>query len=98
MVSQSCRAFTEVPDPTRAFSFLLEERIECSSSHHVRYTESEENALTIPIPIEKAYNKGFIPNLSLRNFHLYTYIKKKKHNKRITSLVAAADLMLVSLF
>eukprot|EP00958_Prasinococcus_capsulatus_P005488 scaffold527_cov368-Prasinococcus_capsulatus_cf.AAC.56 len=47
---------TSASDPSRAFSFKMEERIQCSSSKKVKYNHSITNALSLEIPIERATN------------------------------------------
>eukprot|EP01104_Vermistella_antarctica_P013148 TRINITY_DN3943_c0_g1_i3.p1 TRINITY_DN3943_c0_g1~~TRINITY_DN3943_c0_g1_i3.p1 ORF type:complete len:712 (-),score=177.96 TRINITY_DN3943_c0_g1_i3:44-2179(-) len=44
------------PSPTEMFRFFLQDRLECSSSKKVRYTERSENVLSLPVPLEAATN------------------------------------------
>ncbi|EFA83032.1 deubiquitinating enzyme [Heterostelium album PN500] len=44
-------------DPTKAFTYVLEERIECGSSGKVKYTNRIENVLSLGIPMEAVTNK-----------------------------------------
>ncbi|CAH1772608.1 unnamed protein product [Owenia fusiformis] len=45
-------------NPTDAFRFSVEERIQCSQSKKVRYTNRDEFILELPIPLEAATNKA----------------------------------------
>lgn len=41
------------PDPTQAFRFVVEERLQCLGCHKVRYTSTEHENIMINIPIEE---------------------------------------------
>ena len=43
-------------DPSGAFRFRVEERIECGVSHQVTYRSHTDNLLEVPIPLEHAIN------------------------------------------
>ena len=45
-------------NPCDSLKFEVEERIECTKSHKVKYTHREDNILALPIPVEAATNKG----------------------------------------
>ncbi|GAM26295.1 hypothetical protein SAMD00019534_094700 [Acytostelium subglobosum LB1] len=44
-------------DPTKAFTYVLEERIQCGVSNKVKYTRRVENVLSLAVPLEAATNK-----------------------------------------
>eukprot|EP01132_Coremiostelium_polycephalum_P004690 gene4690-5858_t len=44
-------------DPTKVFSFQIQDRIECGTSHKVKYTKRFENVLSLPVPLEASTNK-----------------------------------------
>ncbi|KAL6062058.1 Ubiquitin carboxyl-terminal hydrolase 5 [Balamuthia mandrillaris] len=60
MVEQRERAYKGEHkfDPSLAFKFSVEERIECSQSHKVKYTYRDDNVLSLPIPLDKMTNKA----------------------------------------
>eukprot|EP01117_Protostelium_nocturnum_P009498 TRINITY_DN3388_c0_g1_i1.p1 TRINITY_DN3388_c0_g1~~TRINITY_DN3388_c0_g1_i1.p1 ORF type:complete len:818 (-),score=348.96 TRINITY_DN3388_c0_g1_i1:146-2599(-) len=43
-------------DVSKVFRFEVEERLECSQSHRVKYVKRQDNVLSLPIPLEKAKN------------------------------------------
>jgi ubiquitin carboxyl-terminal hydrolase 5/13 len=43
-------------DPSKIFAFRAVERVECTSSHKVKYSENKNNVLSLPIPVERATN------------------------------------------
>ena len=42
----------------RAFGVKLEERLECSQSHTVAYADASTTSLMLPVPLDRATNKG----------------------------------------
>ena len=44
--------------PTVALKFRVEDRIECTQSHKVKYNYRDDYELALPIPLEAAINKG----------------------------------------
>jgi len=44
--------------PTVALKFRVEDRIECTQSHKVKYNYRDDYELALPIPLEAASNKG----------------------------------------
>lgn len=44
--------------PTDCLKFGLEDRIECSESHKVKYVYRNENVLSLPVPLDKAINNS----------------------------------------
>ena len=44
--------------PTVALKFRVEDRIECTQSHKVKYNYRDDYELALPIPLEAATNKG----------------------------------------
>jgi len=59
LIERNLRNDTSSPsiNPADAFRFQLEDRIECSQSHQVRYKHREEFCLSVPISKETALNK-----------------------------------------
>jgi uncharacterized UBP type Zn finger protein len=49
-VSRSQAHSKHLPDVTKAFSFEIEERLECRDSHAVRYTSRTETVLSVNLP------------------------------------------------
>lgn len=45
-------------NPSDAFRFLVEERIQCCQSRRVRYTQRVDYCIQLPAPIEAATNRG----------------------------------------
>lgn len=45
-------------NPTACFKYEVEERIECTQSHQVKYTKRTDYLLPLPIPMEAATNLG----------------------------------------
>lgn len=45
---------------SQLFEFEVEERIQCTSSNKVSYKRRLDNSISLPIPLSKASNKGFI--------------------------------------
>jgi len=45
-------------DPSKVFSFQIEEKLQCSSSNHVSFKKFPEKMLLLPIPLERAVNKA----------------------------------------
>lgn len=56
--SSSGAQATTATDPSLASSFKVEERTQCEASGKVRYVSREENALSVPVPLEAAVNKA----------------------------------------
>lgn len=44
-------------DPTTAFRFVVEQRLQCISCKRVRYSFNEQDNISIPVPIEKLLQK-----------------------------------------
>eukprot|EP01125_Pyxidicula_operculata_P012178 TRINITY_DN3996_c0_g1_i1.p1 TRINITY_DN3996_c0_g1~~TRINITY_DN3996_c0_g1_i1.p1 ORF type:complete len:804 (-),score=233.06 TRINITY_DN3996_c0_g1_i1:27-2411(-) len=44
-------------DLSKLFQVTLEDRLECSQSHQVKYSTSTHSSIMLPIPVEKASNK-----------------------------------------
>ncbi|XP_043203886.1 ubiquitin carboxyl-terminal hydrolase 5-like [Amphibalanus amphitrite] len=63
MVSRSSR---HRDDPTDAFKFRVEERIECTGSHKVKYSDRTEYFLSLQIPMEAATNKEAVHEYEAR--------------------------------
>ncbi|KXJ05177.1 Ubiquitin carboxyl-terminal hydrolase 13, partial [Exaiptasia diaphana] len=47
-------------NPVDSFRYKVEERIECSQSRKVRYTQREDNILSLGVPLEAILNKDSI--------------------------------------
>jgi len=45
-------------DPSKVFEFLLEERIQCTRTNEVAYTNHRHKFLSLPIPVEHCVNPG----------------------------------------
>jgi len=45
-------------DPSRVFSFQVEEKLQCTSSNCVSFKNFSEKMLLLPIPLDKALNKA----------------------------------------
>lgn len=45
-------------NPSDAFRFLVEERVQCCQSRRVRYTQRVDYCIQLPAPIEAATNRG----------------------------------------
>ncbi|KAL2643337.1 hypothetical protein R1flu_010924 [Riccia fluitans] len=54
---ERAHASNPLEDPSRAFRFYVEERIMCSTSRKVRYTQKIDNVLSLNIPLQAAVNK-----------------------------------------
>lgn len=48
------------------FTFQFEDRVECTSSHHVAYKKREDLILSLPIPLDKATNIAEYENFEIR--------------------------------
>ncbi|CAG0895747.1 unnamed protein product [Cyprideis torosa] len=57
LINQINRSCLHQSDPTDALHFQVEDRIECLSSHKVKYMERSEFFVPVPIPMEMALNK-----------------------------------------
>ena len=53
----SDRINKEIPSLKSLFKFKIEERLECSQSHKVRYSTAEETILRLPVDLNAAVNK-----------------------------------------
>lgn len=42
-----------LPDPTQAFRFIMEQRLQCLNCKKVRYSVDEQDNISIPVPIRK---------------------------------------------
>lgn len=42
-----------LPDPTQAFRFVMEQRLQCLNCKKVRYSVNEQDNISIPVPIRK---------------------------------------------
>jgi ubiquitin carboxyl-terminal hydrolase 5/13 len=42
-----------LPDPTQAFRFIMEQRLQCLNCKKVRYSVDEQDNISIPVPIHK---------------------------------------------
>lgn len=49
------------PDPTEAFRFVVEHRLQCISCRKVRYSSDEQDNISIPVPIEKLSHREKVP-------------------------------------
>ncbi|TVY82715.1 Ubiquitin carboxyl-terminal hydrolase [Lachnellula suecica] len=43
----------QLPDPTRSFRFVMEQRLQCIDCKKVRYSTVEQDNISIPVPIRK---------------------------------------------
>lgn len=43
-------------DPTKAFTFLVEEKLVCPESKNVKYTYRTDNSLALNVPLDRATN------------------------------------------
>ncbi|VUZ55985.1 unnamed protein product [Hymenolepis diminuta] len=50
------KAKLDAPSPLSALTFMVEDRLECGSSHKVQYKNLTERILCLPIPLEAATN------------------------------------------
>jgi ubiquitin carboxyl-terminal hydrolase 5/13 len=64
-------------DVSKILQFDVEERIECSESHAVKYTHMLNNVLSLPIPVEQASN--------LAEVKAYQERKKKEEEEKATT-------------
>ncbi|XP_078729533.1 ubiquitin carboxyl-terminal hydrolase 5-like isoform X1 [Lampetra fluviatilis] len=53
-------------NPTEAFRFLVEERIQCQRSQRVKYTQRIDYIVQLPVPMEVAANKGELEEYECR--------------------------------
>jgi ubiquitin carboxyl-terminal hydrolase 5/13 len=57
LAHQKERAAPGPLDPSAAFQFKIEERVQCSQSNKVKYSYRPDNILSLSIPLHKAINK-----------------------------------------
>jgi len=53
LISRSQHTST-LEDPTKAFQFVMEERLQCLKCQKVRYRTDEQDNISIPVPLKKA--------------------------------------------
>lgn len=51
-----------LPDPTRAFRFVMEQRLQCLKCKKVRYSIDEQDNISVPVPIRKIPAKAALFN------------------------------------
>lgn len=51
-----------LPDPTQAFRFAMEQRLQCLNCKRVRYSVDEQDNISIPVPIRKLPDQATPPN------------------------------------
>jgi len=74
-------------NPAAVFRFSLEERLECSTSHSVKYnTIDKQVSLTLPIPVEKASNLADVDAYNTRES------KKTLEQKKIEAANGTGEL------
>lgn len=61
---------SSVPSPIDAFRFELEDRIECSRSHQVKYMKRAEFCLSVPISRDLAVNREAVAEFEKRKAEL----------------------------
>jgi len=73
-------------DPTPAFEFTLQQRLECNQCHKVKYSEVEQSELSLPIPMDKAEPAvNPIPEEKERD----RYVRESKSKVHLTSCLEA---------
>ena len=60
LISRSQQGGGQGGDPTTAFSFVMEQRLQCINCKKVRYSSDEQDNISIPVPLNKA-PEGTIP-------------------------------------
>ncbi len=73
------------PSTASCFKFTTEDRIECNTSHMVKYSKRQENILPLPIPIEKATN--------LDKVHEFEEVKKALSDEEKKKLTPVRPLV-----
>lgn len=48
----------ETPDPTKAFRFVMEQKLQCMGCKRVRYRTDEQDNISVPVPIKKLPSKA----------------------------------------
>ena len=66
LINMVSRGSRHRDDPTDAFKFRVEERMECSGSHKVKYSERTDFFLSLQIPMEAATNKEAVREYEAR--------------------------------
>lgn len=51
-------------NPSECFKFKVEERVECSVSKKVKYTDRTDYLLALPVPMEAVTNRGTVNDLT----------------------------------
>lgn len=56
LIERSEHAFGDSVDPGKVFALKFEDRIQCSESSKVKYSERSDNVVSLPIPFHEALN------------------------------------------
>lgn len=77
-----------IPDPSKCFEVVIEDRIECSASKKVRYTNRAETCLSLHIDLDLATNKEELEEQKmLSESNLNTPSNLIRPNIKLTSLI-----------
>lgn len=77
LIERSEHAHGEGQDPGKVFSFKFIDRMQCTTSKNVRYSDRLDNVVSLPIPIEKAVN------LAEYNAYMEEEAKKTEEQKKL---------------
>jgi len=94
---------TTVPDPSLAFKFTVQDRLQCQVSHKVSYKTREDNILSLPVPLEAAVNSADVADFAKLSADEVSKIPWEQRVRPIVSLESclkalAADEFLPDFF